>query len=263
MLALKSYMRWAAWPVLVILCLVFTYRPVSAGDDCLGEIRAIFQHMYNTLPQEKGKNLYVNYEVISHVRHGAKSQGELVTHTSIRTYAAPGVSWFISSDICVYQDKSDVITVLPGRKVIYWARSTAGADKTDRLKALKTSQDSILYRGSTATCSVTTEFGADKVICVTPEKKYSDLLHIKSVYYYILSAQKQIKKLVINYNENSKTSRIEHVYKEMNPDYTAVNLNVPVKSLVFASGSKLKPEYKDYRLIDVRKDETPDRKKTK
>lgn len=225
------------------------FRPV-AMDPCLQEVEAIFKNMYSNLPVN-GKVTYVNYEIITRLRAQGKTAVEEVKKTDVKMYTGEQNYRFISSDVSVFQDKQYTFTVIHSKKNIYWAESGIAANKDERMKQVKDLQDSLFRSYQKVMC--TSDANGIKHIALIPNKKWTDVMQISSVDYYIHSTKKEMIKQVINYTTSKKIKSVEYFFKEVVYDYKKMDLSGSVKSLFLASDVKLKAPYTGYKLIDVRK----------
>lgn len=226
-------------------------------DPCLKEVDAVFKNMYGQLPQ-KGKVVYVSYEIVTTSRAQSDLEKEEVKRMEIKTYAGENQYRFISSEMEVYQDKEYAFTVIPGRKIIYWAEASKAANTNDRLNQAKKLQDTLFHNYERVTCDApNTSTGATKLVTLFPNKTWRELMQIESVEYYLNSEKKELEKQVIRYTKHKKLKSVEYLFKETNYDYKGINLVRPVKELFISGKSTLSSAYAGYQLIDVRKKKTP------
>lgn len=237
--------------MIAALCFTAILFPKTVPlDPCLQEVDAIFKTMYGHLPKED-RVAFVSYEVITTNRPQGPKEQEESRHSTVRTYAGQQQYRFISDDIEVYQDKDDLFTVIPMRKVIYRANAGIKTNGDERLRQMKQLQDTLFRNSDRVICTKLTGSGADKLVTLFPAKKWVELTQIASVDYYLNSEKKELQRQVIHYTNLKKLKSVEYIFREIDYDHRLVSLRQPVKSL-FMDGNKLRPAYAGYQLIDVR-----------
>lgn len=238
--------------LIIALCFAAVLFPKEPPmDPCLQEIDAIFDAMYDHLPQND-QVAFVSYEVVTTSRpQGPKEQAES-RRSMVRTYAGQQQYRFISDDIEVYQDQQESFTVIPARRTIYRSHSGVKGKGDERLRQMKQLQDTLFLHADHTSCTkLNTTGGADKLVTLFPAKKWTELTQIASVDYYLNSDKKTLVRQVIHYTNLKKLKSVEYIFREIDYNYKQVSLRQPVKSL-FMDGGKLRQRYAGYQLVDVR-----------
>lgn len=223
------------------------------SNICLQQVDLIFKKMYSDIPL-LNNTTFVNYEVTTKARKSNSAGGNAITKAEIKYYTNKTTVWFISDDLCMYKDNKYTFTVIPKRKVIYWAETAPLNKNNDRYNSLKSAHDSIFKHCKTAECKTISDGGkATKLVTITLEQKWVDLMQIKSISYYIDDVKNEILKQNIEYTDNKKIEFTEYVFKEVNYDYKKINIETPVKNLFIKTKNTLIAPYNTFQLIDVRK----------
>ncbi len=238
--------------IAIIGCSFTRYQKLG-GKECMTQLHDIFNNMYTLIPKNKDI-LFVNYEITTCFRNETNPKLQDIKKTDIKMYSTATNYWFISNDISVYQDKKYTFTVIPMRKVIYWAdRANDGIDNDKRMNEVKKMQDTLFKTCVVKECVLkSTE---EKVITMVPEQKYANLLQIESVTYYLNPVKQQLLKQHIEYTKYKKLKYVEYVFKQVNATYKGLDINAPVKGLFLTAHDKLNATYSGYTLINVKKEQ--------
>lgn len=223
----------------------------TAKNACLQEVEQIFKKMYADLSLLE-KTTYVNYQITTKTRANSETSSNRVIVSDIKTYSNKSAVWFISDELCTYRDVKHTFTVIPKRKEVYWAETAITDPKIDRVAQIRNMHDTLVKHSKRVTCEVVKDAtGANKLVKLELDKKWMDLLHIKAVYYYLNDLNHSITKQIIEYTNKKKIESVEYLFKEINYNYTKVNMTQPIKT-IFITGNNLKAPYTNYKLIDVR-----------
>lgn len=237
---------------LASLCFVSAKLTKTEGSDnpCLKEVKAIYDKMYTVLPKENVV-YHFKYTVISTLLAKDKAGKNIVSRSDIELFTSRGQYRFISKDIEVYQDKENKFTVLPLKKIVYWAESDMNPDNAMRMDRTKRIQDTIFHYARVTDCQALKQDPSTKAVSVKLEPKFAEYMGIKKVIYTYNAVKHELKRLQIEYPETKEIIALEFLFDSPDYNYTKIQFTPVIKNFIEGK-NKLKENYKDFQLIDVR-----------
>ncbi|MCE3227870.1 MAG: hypothetical protein K0S32_2421 [Bacteroidetes bacterium] len=238
-----------------IFCLSIAVLPSysqNSGVQGLNDVKRIYSQMYADIPL-LNKTTYVNYEITTKLRQQNGNAEGSVSTVDIKYYSNKTSVWFLSKDLCMYRDQKNTFTIIPKRKVVYWAQSTSANNVENRIIQMKNIHDSVFKNCKDVSSEKITENGkAIHLVKVTLDKKWATLFQVKQITFYLNDQRTTLLKQVIEYTNNKKVESVEYLFKEVHYNYTKQNIDVPVKKKFLEGETRLRAPYNDYKLIDVR-----------
>ncbi len=236
-----------------ITCIPPLYCQVAEESDCMDLVKQAYEKR-NFPPQSDNQDhvYYLGYQIKTIFRE----KRQIPHHISdVKVFINQKQTHFISNEMSIYQDESSSFTVIPDRKVIYWGGSSMNMAKEIRLKNFSLLQDKLLDLAKVQECNdIRLENSkANKQVILLLEEEAQKSFPYDRVTFLIDTAEQYIHQVFLDYPEPNKISRIEVTFNEMSYNYQTHILDKPLISLFFNEKGELLPEYKDYQLIDQRK----------
>lgn len=245
----------SAWRIfLVVACMVLASKgAVQAGE---GECTHLLRTFYHSFPTLSNQHAWLMKYTVSI----ADWQGGEPQHITTELAMSEKKMRMVSSEMEVYQDEVNAVTVVPEEKKIYVADRQDNGKAEEMLKTLMMFRDTVLFaRCDIRDCKdIRAEDG-------TPLKKFTLAFkpEVKSALqkrYPIVSIE-----LVINTKTNKPyryTTYFTNAYalKSLSVTFHDVDFRAAIDNVSFRAGEKyltekqkLRPAYNSYTVIDVRK----------
>lgn len=234
--------------LLIFLLLIPLFSFQLKEDDCMAFLKEVFKKVSISEMPASGKAYYIEYEV----KTSLKDKSISPSVSKVNLWMGSDQMQVVSSQMELYQDKSNAYTVIPFRKTIYLAESTYGKEigKDQDWNVLKSK---VLENSTLDYCKSTSTDGSyDREISITPSENVRKLFRITNVRFLINSTNKNIYKAILFYGPSEKIESVEVLFHQVNLDYKGPVLNTQLKNKFFNTDGSLKAPYKEYSLVDVR-----------
>lgn len=239
------------WALFIAIFMAFKPLPKEM-DPCLKQVDNIFKKMYTTLPKNN-RVVFVNYQLVTVLRAQSKQEKEEVNTTDIKIYSGEKQYRFFSKDIIVYQDEKYTFTIIPSKRIVYWANAALDKNIQRRLTTAQNLQDTLFHNYEKVNCKTIEQDGKTcKLVTLIPNKNWASLTQVAYIDFYLSADGTQVLKEKMVYTTAKKMKSVEYIFNEVNYDYKKIDLKNSAQSNVLQSSSKLLPAYAGYQLIDVR-----------
>lgn len=233
----------------ILMGIVLLSSSMKPDTDCLGDVKRVFNAMNETVI--KGNVCYIKYVITTN--SNAEKGKSTVNESTFEMITSHSQSRLYGKEMIVLKDEKNTFSILPSRKVIYWADavpSKKGEHLYDQLSLL---QDSIFKNVKKQECTEVKDKPYDKVVTIDLNEKMSTFLGIRSASYYIDDAAHLLKKVIVHYLPGNQFERLEYDFKEIDLDYKKTDMTIPVKKIVFETDQKLQAAYQGFQIKDSRK----------
>lgn len=229
----------------LLIGIVLILTAAKPDTDCLRDVKKVFDVMNQTVVD--GNVCYLKYTVIT----GSSTEDE--NERTFEMITTKSKSHLYSKEMIILKDEKHTFSILPTRKIIYWADVVPlkkGEHLYDQLSML---QDSIFKNVKKLECLDVAEKPYTKIVSIDLNDKMSAFLGIRRASYYINDVTNLLSKVVVFYLPGNQHERLEYNFKEIDLDYKKSDMNVPVQKLVFENEQKLQTAYQGFQIKDNRK----------
>lgn len=244
-----KFVRSGIYGLFMLAGIVLTGSSMKPDTDCLANVKKVFDAMNETVV--KGKVCYIKYVITTN--SNTEKGKSTVNESTFEMITSESQSRLYGKEMIVLKDEKNTFSILPSRKVIYWADAVPlkkGEHMYDQLSVL---QDSIFKNVKKQECTVVKDKPYDKIITIDLNEKMSTFLGIKSASYYIDDAGHRLKKVIVHYLPGNQFERLEYDFKEIDLDYKKTDMTIPVRKVVFENDQKLQTDYLGFQIKDNRK----------
>lgn len=236
---------------LLLIAFLLSLTGMRTDTNYLGNVKKVFDVMNDAVVNDKV--CYLKYAITTNL-NSKDAKGNLIVNTgTFEMITSKSQSRLYSKDMIILKDQKNTFAILPARKVIYWSDAVPSKKGEHLYDQLSTLQDSIFKNVKKQECIEVKDKEYTKIINIDLNEKMSSFLGIKSATYFINDITQRLSKVIVLYQPGNQYTRLEYDFKETDLDYKKMNMNVPVRELVFDNGQKFQVAYQGFQLKDNRK----------
>jgi hypothetical protein len=159
--------------------------------------------------------------------------------------------FYESKYISIYQDATDVFTVLHPRKTIVWSKpekATQAVNADAILQRISFQKKKLVENANVTQCNQTTLNGKTvQVIELVTDQKAKEEFYIDKIIYYYHLPSKQVVKQIIGFVEEYKFEKQEITFHQLDTHYQG-KVAKSARENVFIKDKQLRVAYKEYHL---------------
>ena len=237
--------------MVIAVLTVFSIANSMAQSDCEVLLRSVYRHFASLVsPERANKNFRIDYTLRTVVRNGAVNGSST---TRMEMAVSPSQMRCRTKEVEIYRDKTHMVTVYPGKKMICVQKSLGDAEYERQIKNFTLLQDSVLSLSTVQSCRDVPYNGTKaREIVLAVKKGVQRVIPLESVTYLIDTRHQALNRIHLKYLPSSSIAEVEMTINSFEENYRNDSLSKPVTSL-FLAGERLLPRYRDYRLVDLRK----------
>lgn len=231
------------------ICLLLGSSAYTTRDmDCMD----LFSHAFGKLKDinpENAKGLLLKYRVTIETSDGTKY------YDSVDLSIYEKKSRIVSSEFVIFQDDKAMVLIRPKSNTIFLSRPVDSSVRKIQFQNIIRMQDSIFAKMILKSCVTETGTNSKKMTFQFPVKM-QDNIGMSSVQYWIDEQAVSVQKLQLNY-QPGKRQQLKVLIMEfvkLNTHYASAPFVGTATANVFNSKNALKSEYKNYTIVDKRKD---------
>ena len=219
------------------------------GEKWLKSVREIYQRIHETGSDEGGGHFHLNYTVYTIMNN---EQIPDVTQT-VDLVTDGDKTRMITPEMQLYTDKSEAVTLFPGKQVMYLSGIDPKEKRIQRLHRKGILQDSVFGMSVLRACYDTEDNGKTyKKIVIGLSARGQQKFFTKSIAFYLDTTALEIKKILIEYTRAKSPVAVQiYQFNALAYDVTGVSLK-SVREMFFNTEGGVLPAYRRYKIVDVR-----------
>lgn len=227
------------------ICLFLT--GLVNAQTCLQTVKDFYQKISQFDNSENGHVLYMKYSTEVYMEN---QEGPQLSNTELIVGKNQGQ--LLNDQVRVYKDQELHVSELQDQQLITIGNGTT--DYTDVLKQMGSTQQKMLAELKEKSCqSVSGQTNYDHIITATPSEEQQQTMKIASIQYFVNSKTKQVYQAIIKMQKGASMSKMIFTFHQISFNYNTSRLNTSVKNRFFNGNGSLKPQYKTYEIVDLRK----------
>lgn len=224
-----------------------------ANKPCFKQLKALFDQQVKLTMALGNDTRFVHYSI--HATTGAATARTY--QSEVKVYVSKHGTYLESKDLELYQDEKALVSVLPGRKMIFIQQPPADRRKwqTDRLRQIGILQDSLFEYAQATDCAlrISADGNKDQHVRIDLTKDGVKHFKIRSIDFVMDEKAGKMKGFTIAYEPRHRLKTLECVFKNIDYSYSGRKMSKPALESVLTREQTLLPRFKDFKLIDNRK----------
>jgi len=229
---------------------LFTGMANAQQDECLEEVKQVYQEWMNAVSASKENTIYLKYnmEVVT-----GKNSGSTKNKSTVELISDQNNATFLTTDLKIYQDQKHTVSILHDKKIVVINEVLEEAYKKARIGQFELLKNDIFNELETTTCKMV-EIGGNtyqKVVLKTTAKGRK-AFNVATIQFLLDKKQNRIKEIQIKYIDEHHLSAMKITIVKQNLDYKSGHPNKEVLLSALTLDGKLSKKYTNYQLIDNR-----------
>nr|WP_295929044.1 hypothetical protein [uncultured Dyadobacter sp.] len=224
-----------------------------ANEPCFRQLKALFDRQIKLNTTLGNETRYVHYTVLATTGGATPKTYE----SEVKVYVNKHGTYLESKDLELYQDEKVLVSVLPGRKMIFIQQPPADRRKwqMERLRQVGILQDSLFEYAQLTDCAlrISADGNKDQHVRIGLSKDGVRHFKIRSIDFVMDEKAAKMKGFTIEYDPQHRLKTLQCVFKDIDYSHSGGKLSKPALASVLTREEVLLPRFKDFKLIDNRK----------
>lgn len=223
-----------------------------ADEPCFRQLKVLFDRQIKLNSTLGSGTRYVHYAIVA-TTGGATPR---TYESEVKVYVNKHGTYLESKDLELYQDEKVLVSVLPGRKMIFIQQPPADRRKwqMERLRQVGILQDSLFEYARLTDCAlrISADGNKDQHVRIGLSKDGIRHFKIRSIDFVMDEKAGKMKSFTIEYDSQHRLKTLQCVFREIDYSHSGSKLR-PALASVLTREETLLPRFKDFKLIDNRK----------
>lgn len=239
----------AQWVIAqLVLALALGTQPGAAhADDCVADLKSLYQHLEERITPRNGRSSSVIFSVRTRMR---TSDGGETRDSRVRLVANESRFYLVSEEVEVYQDLSVglTVTILRSQKRIVITGADDAEVRVQRTRDLIAVQGRVIDESTLVYC---TEDGPKRHIKLAANAASTRSSGVLSYSFVVEPEANRLQRVRTDFIDGHAIESIELTIEEIDMDYSGDDLSRTPGEMVFDRRGKLMTRFQRFEVVDL------------